>query len=229
MKKYYILYQDQSGLNGIPIFLNARLWENIDESEDLMKPYSRYYEWDKFEYKKEKFPSKLYFIVKAPKISFDYYPFRSGLIVSHFFLDLIVNFTNDISIVPLEVYSNKRKIITNKKYYFLKFNSYLSNGIDYKKSIYIPNVADNGEIMMIDNHPWIASVEKLVLNDSSINNFEMFCLHGWIFFNKPIISENLLNIALKKNLYGIKYIETNNIVNFYNNKEYLKKGPLIIE
>jgi len=228
MKKHYVLYPDQSGLNGVPIYLNARLWENIDDLEDLMKPYSKYYEWDKFEYKTEKFPSKLFFIVQAPKISFDYYPFRSGIIVSQNFIDILLDFTTDFSIVPLEVYSNRMKRITTKKYYFMKFKSYLVDGIDYEKSIFRPNLADTGEIMMIDNHPWVADFEKIELNDLSIENKDIFCLHGWIFFNKPIISEKSLKAMLDNRLYGIKYVEMNSIIDFYKNKEFLKKTSSII-
>jgi hypothetical protein len=228
VKKYYMLYPDQSGINGVPIYLNARLWENIKDRKNLMEPLSKYYGWDKYEYKEEKFPDKLYLIIQTSKISFDYYPYRSGIIVSHNFLSLLSKYTNNFSFVPLDVYSNKMKEISDKKYYFLKFQSYLVDGFDYKESKYTINQSDNGDVLMINNHPWIADVEKLRLNQNIINKEQVFCLHGWIFFNKPFISEKVLDNLLNEKLYGIKYVEFNKIIDFYNNRDYLKKTPLVI-
>jgi len=228
--KKFILYPDLSGLNGVPVFLDARLWEHIDDKKDLMSPVLKNENWDCwYEYRQEKFPEKLFFIVKAPKISFDYYPFQSGLVVSEEFLRFIQKYMTEISFVPLEVYSNKMKTITTKHYYFLKFNSYLINGFDYDKSEYVPNMSDNGKIMMMNTNPWIAKVEKLVLNEKNVNNENIFCLHGWIFFNKIFISENVLKTALENKFYGIRYIEVSKIVEFYNNKDFLKKGSIVVE
>ena len=228
-KKIFMLFPDQSGLNGVPVFLDARLWECLDDKKDLMAPVDKNENWDCWnEYRQEKFPDKLFFIVKAPKLSFDYYPCRSGLVVSQEFLDFIQEYTSEISFVPLEVYSNKMKIITTKKYYFLKFNSYLKDGFDYEKSIYTPNLA-NGEVMMMNGNPWIAKIDKLVLNGRVIIDKEIFCLHGWCFFNKPFISENLLAEALKRKFYGIRYVEVNKIVDFYKNRDFFKKGEIVVE
>jgi hypothetical protein len=225
-----MVYTDHSGLNGVPVFLDSRLWENIKDKNDLMAPVTETEDWDCwYEYKKEKFPEKLYFIVKAPKISFDYYNSRSGIIASQIFLDFIKKYTDDISFVPLEVYSNKMKIISNKKYYFIKFNSYLINGFDYEKSEYTPNISDKNVIMIMNGNPWVAKVKKLVLNEAAVNDKDIFCLHGWIFFNSPFISEKLLKEALEKKLYGIRYVEVNKIVDFYNGKKYLEKGNVVIE
>ena len=226
-KKFYLLYSDNSGLNGVPIYLEFRLWENIDEKKNLMEPVYNEMVWDcYYEYRKEKFPNKLYFIVKAPKISFDYYPAGSGVIVSKEFFDFLKKYTKDFSYVPLEVYSNKMKIITTKEYYFLKFNSYLINGFDYEKSEYEKNIANN-TVMLMNNQPWIAKVKKLVLNKEIVNNYDIFCLHGWIFFNKPFISEKLLKEALSNKFYGVKYIMADKLVEWYNNKEYLSKGVVV--
>ena len=112
MNKFYMLYTDQSGLSGVPIYLNARLWENIENKTNLMESLSKYYKWDTFEYKINNFPQKLFFIVKAPKISFDYYPYRSGIIVSNDCMKILLKYTQDFTSVPLEVFSSKMK----KKY-----------------------------------------------------------------------------------------------------------------
>jgi len=229
-KNFFILFPDLSGLSGVPIFLDARLWEHIDDKKDLMAPVEKDENWDGwYEYKQEKFPNKLFFIVKAPKISFDYYPCRSGLIISQDFLDFIQKYTNEISFVPLEVYSNKMKIISVKKYYFLKFNSYLIDGFDYENSKYLPNISDKAEIIEMNAHPWISKVEKLILNEKIVNRENMFCLHGWIFFNKIFISRNVLEEALKNKFYGIRYVEVSRIVEFYKNRDNMKKGPIVVE
>jgi hypothetical protein len=229
-KKHYMLYSDHSGLNGVPIFLDARLWERIDNKKDLMSSVSENTEWDCwYEYRKEVFPDKLFFIAKAPKLSFDYYPLGSGLIVSEEFLDFLKKNTDNFSFVPLKVYSNKMKVITSKSYFFLKFNSYLIDGFDYENSKYTPNIADNGKVMLMNNHPWIASVEELVLNKAVTKDVDIFCLHGWKFFNKPFISEKLLKEALNKKFHGIRYIEVNKLVDFFANHCYLNKGNIVVE
>jgi hypothetical protein len=229
MDNFYILYPDQSGLNGVPVYLNARLWENIENKANLMEPLSKYYEWDTFEYKINNFPRKLFFIVKAQKISFDYYPYRSGIVVSNDFVQILLKYTNDFTSVPLEVYSDKLKNITTKEYHFIKFNSYLIDGFDYEKSIYTTNKSDNGENIIINNHHWVANVKKLVLNDKIISDKNIFCLHGWIFLNKPFISRKVLDDCINEKIYGIKYVEVNKLVNFYDDRDYLKKGTKVIE
>ena len=121
------------------------------------------------------------------------------------------------------------KIISNKKYYFIKFNSCLANGFDYEKSEYTPNMSDRNEIMIINGNPWVTKVKKLVLNEAAVNDKDIFCLHGWIFYNSPFISEELLKEALEKKMYGIRYVEVKQIVDFYNGKKYLEKGNIVIE
>ena len=174
MNKFYMLYPDQSGLSGVPIYLNARLWENIENKTNLMESLSKYYEWDTFEYKINDFPQKLIFIVKAPKISFDYYPYRSGIIVSNDCMKIFLKYTKDFTFVPLEVFSSKMEIINTKEYYFIKFNSYLIDGFDYEKSIYTINKSDNNEDVIINNNPWIKDINKLVLNDKTVSGKKYF-------------------------------------------------------
>lgn len=76
--KFYMLSSDNSGLNGIPIYLDCRLWEHLDR-KDLMEPLRKFHSWDMpgSNYEKTIFPEKLYLIAKAPKLSFDFYPYRS--------------------------------------------------------------------------------------------------------------------------------------------------------
>lgn len=224
-----MLSSDNSGLNGVPIFLNARLWESIENKKDLMEPYYKFYDWDNSECGEYTYPEKLYFIAKAPKLSFDFYQYRSGMIVSSEFLELISEYTSDFSFVPLETYSNNMKNITIKKYYFLKVNSYLTEGFDFEKSIYDINIADNGEVMMFDSHPWVTDIQKIVLKESIVRDKDIFCIHGGYFFNRPFISEELLQKCLEKKLYGIKYVEVNKTVDFFKNDDYLKKTPAVIE
>jgi hypothetical protein len=69
--------------------------------------------------------------------------------------------------------------------------------------------------------------KKIELNKEVVNNYDIFCLHGLIFFNKPIISEKLLKEALDKNFYGIKYIAIDKLVDWYTNRGYLNKGIVI--
>ena len=112
---------------------------------------------------------------------------------------------------------------------FLKSNSYLIDGFDYDKSEYKPNISDEGKIMTMNARSWIAKVVKLALNEKVVNSENVFFLHGWIFFNKIFISENVLEKALEHKFYGIRYVEVSKIVEFYNAREYLEKGASVVE
>ena len=110
---YYAVFTNHSGLNGVPVFLDCRLWEEIPK--DPMAPVDKEFPWTILipRFAKITLPKKLNLIVKARKISFDFYSAFNGYIVSKEFLDLIVLFNQDFVSTPLEVLSNKFKIITD--------------------------------------------------------------------------------------------------------------------
>jgi hypothetical protein len=134
-------------------------------TKNLMEPVYKAIDWDcHYEYRKERFSNKLFFIASVSKLSFDYRSeVGNGIMVSKEFLEFLKKNTNDFSFTLLEVYSNKMKTITKKEYFYVKFNSYLIDGFDYEKSEYEKNMADDGTIMLMNNHPWITTVKKLNL------------------------------------------------------------------
>ena len=83
--------------------------------------------------------------------------------------------------------------------------------------------------MIINNNPWVKDINKLVLNNKAVSGKNIFCLHGWIFFNKPFISKEVLNEFIDKKIYGIKFVEVNKIIDFFNGSDYLKNTEMIIE
>ena len=65
---YYAVFTNHSGLNGVPVFLDCRLWEEIPK--DPMAPVDKEFPWTIHipRFAKITLPEKLNLIVKARKI-----------------------------------------------------------------------------------------------------------------------------------------------------------------
>ena len=65
---YYAIFTNHSGLNGVPVFLDCRLWEEIPK--DPMAPVDKEFPWTILipRFAKITLPKKLNLIVKARKL-----------------------------------------------------------------------------------------------------------------------------------------------------------------
>ena len=217
---YYAIFTNHSGLNGVPVFLDCRLWEEIPK--DPMAPVDKEFPWTILipRFAKITLPKKLNLIVKARKISFDFYSAFNGYIVSKEFLDLIVLFNQDFVSTPLEVLSNKFKIITDKEYYFIKFYEY-EDVIDYENSIYTKNLSDKGEPMIIQNALSIKKWEFLSLSVDKIKK-DVFPLNSATFLSQLYCNQRFKELCEKNKIYGVNFIPIDEVAHYINSSGYLR-------
>ncbi|MBL7772588.1 MAG: hypothetical protein JNM95_07000 [Chitinophagaceae bacterium] len=221
MKNYYALFTDQSGLNGVPIFLDARLWERIPE--DPMAPVTKEYDYDWLKpiprYEKVIMPDTLNLVVKAPKVNFDYYWFRSGFIVSEAMKNVIDQFNTSYVSSSLHVVSNQLKKNSEKLYYFIRFYSSFQ-AVDYDLSKFDAMLNPDGSYMTICDSLWIRKYEKIQFKQKDFS--ELFCVNDNILMSKLFCSETFKIMALQNKLYGLQFVPLTELTDHINENRFLK-------
>jgi len=131
-----------------------------------------------------------------------------------------VLFNQDFVSTPLEVLSNKFKIITDKEYYFIKFYEY-EDVIDYENSIYTENLSDKGEPMIIQNALSIKKWEFLSLFVDKIKK-DVFPLNSAAFLSQLYCSQRFKELCEKNKIYGVNFIPIDEVAHYINSSGYLR-------
>lgn len=221
--KYYCIFTDLSGLNGIPVFLDARIFEE----EIIGNPYNvknyKYYNWMKSGFTEDLFPNPLYLYTKNEKFSFDYYFFTSAFILSDSFLDITNKYNKEYYSSELKIFPWKKdkKINVIKNYKYVKYN-YLTNIIDFSKSICIFSKDDKGERIVYNGVQYVSEYKKIVFNESKISK-ELFLIKDTILGRNLFCSERFRD-EIGFNLYGIQYVDIIDLPDYIKYKGYLGKA-----
>jgi hypothetical protein len=232
MEKYFFITEDSSK-TGVPIDLEAGLYEEFIEKEKYIKDHVfppldlKHTElWRKKISENDliKMPEILFLINKHRKIDFDMYYKNDGFIVSNEFKAMIDGINHPIYIYsPLEIRNREGNCNAKKKYSYLKFIE-KSLCIDFLKSdVKLYNKYDGRETL-IEKY-----LTRLVLNSKNFITDELFYIDN-SYINKFLFCNQETAEYFASKIKTIKAIEINLLFEYlYDILQINRKTKIIIE
>lgn len=214
---YYAMFTDQSGKDGIPVFFEARMFEQPIAGNAFSKENSIYYNWMKPGFNEYELLPEYYLYTKCVDLEFDYYKFANHYIISEDFLAVISKYNVAYTKGKVHVFSaeDNRELALRKSYFFVKFD-YAENLIDYMNSIYEVSLSDKGEPIVHNGVRYIRKYEKIELIDENICSevflikdpilgFNLFCTDQFKIDAENMKVYALMFVALPDYLDFVKY------------------------
>lgn len=216
-KEYYAIFTNQSGKDGVPVFFEARMFEQSIVGSAFSKQNSIYYDWMKPGFNEYELKSEFYLYSKCEELDFDYYKFANHYIISEDFLSVILKYNVAYKKGKVRMFSAKdnSELTLRKKYFFVKFD-YSEDLIDYTNSIYEVSLSDKGEPIIYNGVKYIRKYEKIELIDDNIRadifimkdpilGFNLFCTEAFKIDAENMGVYALIFVALPDYLDFVKY------------------------
>jgi len=220
--KYYAMFSDHSGLDGVPVFFEARMFEEPIQGNAFDKKNSTFYPWMKSGFPEDKLKGKFYLYTKNLDLNFDYYQLYNNFIISDSFLKIIDEYHIPYSKHEIEIFDAQDNTILPvvKKYFFVKFE-YSENVVDFDRSIYKRLLA-NGEPIFHNGVHYIEEYKKIELVKENIKD-EVFLIKDVRLGFNLFCTEEFKNRALEQGVYGVMFVQLDDFIDFSKYKGFLGK------
>lgn len=189
LSKYWFLQNRKE--KGAPVGISecSIRTEFNERNPHALRP-SDYDEWTSSGWKKVELPEELWLISPDRKYLFDIRWFHYGFVVSERFLELLLSDSTQ-PFVHREVFiRNRKRIITEGRYYYLRFYSDTSNLID----------KDRSQLSYNKKHGYISAIKHLsIVEDVPWN---VFMISDAVLLDKLFISESFRQKCLDLKLIG---------------------------
>lgn len=221
--KYYCIFSDQSGIDGVPVFLDARIFEKKPGGDPFSAKNNAYYDWMKPGFNNHGFSDPVYLYTKNKKFSFDYYFYASHFILSDLFLQVCDKFTTDYISSKLIVLPHKtdESVEVQKEYFFVKF-PYRENIIDYEESVCEFAKDDAGNPLVHNGVRYVKKYDKIVFNESGIDK-DIFLIKDPVLSRNLFCSDAFRQSAGEANLYGLTFVPLDEVIDFMKYSGFLGK------
>jgi len=211
---YYGIFTDKSGLNGVPVFFETRIYEQ--ETKDPFNVKNGiYYDWMKPGFNEYPFADPLYLYTKNKKIAFDYYYNQSMFVLSQAFLDVADAFNKSYRSSQLSILSNKeeKEFSVTKEYRFVKYDyTDAAHVIDFEKSRFDPSLDDSGNPLIYNGVRYVSKYHSLEFKNNI--NQDLFLLKDTLLCQYLFCSQQFKEAALKANLYGLIFVPIAEVPDF---------------
>ena len=189
LNKYWFLQNRKE--KGAPVGISecSIRTEFNERNPHALRP-SDYDEWTSSGWKKVELPEELWLISPDRKYLFDIRWFHYGFVVSERFLELLLSDSTQPFVYREIIIRNRKRIITEGKYYYLRFYSDTSNLID----------KDRSQLSYNKKHGYISAIKHLsIVEDVPWN---VFMISDAVLLDKLFIFESFRQKYLDLKLIG---------------------------